>query len=156
MDLSGVDEEHIMANVNIRRPTSKSRFASADRKDQFANRIRKLLALPAALEPAGASRLGVGRLEVAARPIAPTLVQVVEVDEQWQQLGMAVVRALDVANRDVVARAREQMDGVAGPHVTGSLDGEVCAGPSRFGEAAYEGSIAHPNAELEARYAWLG
>src|SRR3954451_7553415 len=111
---------------------------------------------PSGTRAAAVSRFGVVRLEVATRPIAPTLVQVVEVDEQRQQLGMAVVCALHVANRDVVARAGEQMDRVAGPNVTRSLDRQVCAGPPRFGEAAYEGSIAHPDAELEARYAWLG
>ena len=61
---------------------------------------------------------------------------------------MPVVGALDITNRDLVAGAIEQVNGVAGLHVTRLLDGEVRARSRGVGEPADECGVSHPHAEL--------
>ena len=69
---------------------------------------------------------------------------------------MPVVGAVDVTNGDFVAGAVEQMNGVAGLHLSCSLDSEVRARSPRVGEPADEGGVSQPYAELEAGDAGLG
>src|SRR5215469_16364501 len=89
-------------------------------------------------------------------PASPTLGQLRNCQQPGHLIAIARIDAKDISDGEVVVRLLQEPDLVSGAHVALDDDSEIGAGSQRFGEAAWERLVVHPDPKPPTRDSRLG